>query len=97
MERLGGRIGAREVTERRSLIARVVEGLAARLGPRLAPSVRASRQTALERKLDYAGRPGGMTVQRFIGIKAALAILLGPALGGFLTLDPARPRSTWCC
>ena len=28
------------------------------------------RRSALERKLDYAGRPGGMTVQRFIGLKA---------------------------
>jgi tight adherence protein C len=91
VERLGGRIGAREAAERGSMIARLVEWLAARLGPRLAPSVRAARQSALERKLDYAGRPAGMTVQRFIGIKAALAVLLGPALGGFLVLIGSSP------
>ena len=66
------------------MTARLVESLAARLGPRLAPSVRSSRRAALERKLDYAGRPAGMTVQRFIGRKAALALLLGIGVGGLL-------------
>ena len=83
VERLGGRIGGvREPTERTSVTAKLVEALAARLGPRLAPSLQASRRAALEHKLDYAGRPGGMTVQRFIGRKAALALLLGIGGGG---------------
>jgi len=87
VERLGGRIGGvREPTDRRSVVARLVEGLAARLGPRLAPSLRASRRATLEKRLDYAGRPGGMTVQRFIGLKGSLAILLGPGVGGLLAL-----------
>ena len=73
------------------MTARLVEALAARLGPRLAPSLRAGRRGALERKLDYAGRPGGMTVQRFIGLKAALAILLGPGVGGLLVLLGSSP------
>jgi tight adherence protein C len=91
VERLGGRIGGvREPAVRNSITARLVEGLAARLGPALASSVRVGRRQALERKLDYAGRPSGMTVQRFIGRKAALAILLGPGVGGLLVLLGSR-------
>jgi tight adherence protein C len=92
VERLGGRIGGvRETTERTSVTAKLVESLAAKLGPRLAPSLRSSRRSSLEHKLDYAGRPAGMTVQRFIGRKAALAILLGLGVGGLMLLLGAGP------
>jgi tight adherence protein C len=92
VERLGGRIGGvREPQRRRSVVARLVESLAGRLGPRLAPSLRASRRTTLERRLDYAGRPGQLTVQRFVGLKAALAVLLGLGLGGLLVLLGSSP------
>ncbi len=92
VERLGGRVGGmREHTERTSVTAKLVEAMAARLGPSLAPSLRSSRREALERKLDYAGRPAGMTVQRFIGRKAALTLLLGLGLGGVLLLIGAPP------
>jgi len=91
VERLGASIGAREVTQRRSLIAQLVERLAARLGPRLAAGLRTGRRAALEKRLDYAGRPGGLTVQRFIGLKASLAILAGPGLAGVLVLLGASP------
>ncbi len=87
VERLGGRV-TRE-RERRSVLARLVNHLAGRLGPRLAPSLRSSRRTALEKRIDYAGRP--LTVQRFVGIKAALAILLGLGVGGLLLLLGASP------
>jgi tight adherence protein C len=90
VERLGGG-GRREPTERTSVTAKLVENLAARLGPRLAPSLRASRREALEHRLDYAGRPGGLTVARFMGRKAALAILLGLGVGGLLALLGAQP------
>jgi tight adherence protein C len=87
VERLGGRIGGvRETAERTSVTAKLVEALAARLGPRLAPSLQASRRAAVERKLDYAGRPGGLTVQRFLGRKAALALLLGVGGGGLMLI-----------
>jgi tight adherence protein C len=92
VERLGGRIGGvREHERRRSLVARLVEHLAGRLGPRLATSLRSSRRTALDRRIDYAGRPGMLTVQRFVGLKAALAILLGLGLGGLLLLLGSSP------
>ncbi len=61
---------------RGSLVRRLVEWLAARLGPRLAPSMRASKREAIGRRLDLAGRPGSITVQRFVGYKAAGAVVL---------------------
>src|SRR5690348_2240957 len=71
VERLGGRIGGvREPTERTSVTAKLVEALATRLGPRMTPSLQGARRAALEHKLDYAGRPGGLTVERFLGRKA---------------------------
>jgi tight adherence protein C len=92
VERLGGRIGGvREPEQRRSVLARLVNHLAGRLGPQLATSLRASRRTTLERRLDYAGRPGGLSVQRFVGLKGALALLLGVGLGGLLVLIGSSP------
>jgi tight adherence protein C len=89
VERLGGRVGGIRERERRSVLARLVNDLAGRLGPRLAPSLRSTRRTALEKRIDYAGRP--LTVQRFVGFKAALAILLGLGVGGLLLLLGASP------
>ena len=89
VERLGGRAGGMRERERRSVLARLVNDLAARLGPRLAPSLRSTRRAALERKIDHAGRP--LTVQRFVGIKAALAILLGVGVGGLLLALGSSP------
>ena len=87
VERLGGRIGGvREPIVRRSVVARLVAALAGRLGPRLAPSLRASRRAMLEHRLDYAGRPACLTVSSFVGLKGALALLLGLGVGGFLLL-----------
>jgi tight adherence protein C len=79
LERLAGRAGGAP-EGRGSLVARVVGGLAGRLGPRVAPSIRGRQRERIAHKLDLAGRPGGMTVQRFIGLKAALATLLGGIL-----------------
>jgi tight adherence protein C len=79
IERFQG--AAAEPVRRGSLVRRVVEWLAFRLGPRLAPSVRASRREAVGRRLDLAGRPGGLTVQRFYGLKAALLVLATAAFG----------------
>jgi tight adherence protein C len=95
LERLAGRSGG-AAPRRRSLIVRLVDGLAGRLGPRVAPSIRQSQRNAMARRLDLAGRPGNLTVQRLIGVKAALLALAGGiaallALGGgsLLLLVPA--------
>jgi tight adherence protein C len=85
--RLGGPVG--EKRERGSVVARLVNHLAGRLGPRLAPSLRSTRRAALEKRIDYAGQP--LTVQRFVGMKATLAILLGLGVGGLLLLLGASP------
>lgn len=90
VERLGGRVaGARE--ERGWLTARLANWLALRLGPRLAPTLRAGRRGALERRLDYAGRPGGLSVQRFLGLKGAIALMAGLGIGGLLFLLGSTP------
>jgi tight adherence protein C len=86
LDRLVARTGAQE-HERRSLVRRLVERLAAALGPRIAPSMRARQRESLDRKLDLAGRPAGLTVQRFIGMKGAITaigagIMLILVLGG---------------
>jgi tight adherence protein C len=86
LERLVARTGAPE-DRRRSVVVRLVERLAATLGPLIAPTLRARQRQALDRRLDLAGRPAGMTVQRFIGLKAAItalgvALLLAFALSG---------------
>jgi tight adherence protein C len=81
IERFQGPGVAVEPVRRGSWARRVVEWLAFRLGPRLAPSIRASRREAIGRRLDLAGRPGGLTVQRFVGLKAALLVLSGGAFG----------------
>jgi tight adherence protein C len=79
LDRLASRAGGAPA-RRGSITARVVGGLAGRLGPRVAPSIRGRQRDRITRRLDLAGRPGAMTVQRFIGLKAALATLLGGIL-----------------
>ena len=79
LHRLEARAGA-QPAERGSLVRRIVERLAAALGPRIAPAVRARQREALDRKLDLAGRPAAMTVQRFIGLKAAIGALAGAVM-----------------
>jgi tight adherence protein C len=74
LDRLATRSGAVD-EPRRSLFARTVGSLAAALGPRVAPTLRTRQREALAHRLDLAGRPAGLTVQRFIGVKAALAAL----------------------
>jgi tight adherence protein C len=83
VDRLAARSGVEDVERRRSLLRRLIERLASRLGPRLAPGIRLSRREAIARRLDLAGRPGGMSVQRFVGLKGALCVV---ASGFFLFL-----------
>ena len=91
VERLGASFGGVAREPRGSLTWRIASWLAVRLGPRLAPAVRAGRRTALEHRLDYAGRPNGLTVQSFVGMKGAVAVMAGLGLGGLLTLLGSTP------
>ena len=81
LDRLAARTGAVEAP-RRAIVARVVGSLAGALGPSVAPTLRARQREVLAHRLDMAGRPAGLTVQRFIGLKAALAALFA----GFMAL-----------
>jgi tight adherence protein C len=82
VERLAARAGVEDHARGRSLPRRLIESLAATLGPRLAPGLRLSRREAIARRLDLAGRPRGLSVQRFVGLKGALALVAG----GFFVL-----------
>lgn len=86
LDRLVARVDAAP-ERRRSVLLRLVERLAAWLGPAIAPALRTRHREALDRRLDLAGRPAGLTVQRFVGLKAAIALpgvglMLLFALGG---------------
>ena len=76
VDRLGIGGGA-EARRRGPLTRRIFERVAAFLGPRVVPAIRASRRESVDRRLDLAGRPAGLTVQRLYGYKAAGLVLLG--------------------
>jgi tight adherence protein C len=101
VDRLVERTGAIAATKRQGLLRRFVEMLAAYLGPRLAPTMREGKREALGRKLDLAGRPAGMTVQRFLGLKGALSLLFGLVFlllalaGGSLLIAVAAAFFAW--
>ena len=77
---------------RRGPVASLVEWIAAGIGPAVVRSTTPRMRAALDHKLDLAGRPGGMSVSRWLGLKAAIALLLGlwglgfAVLGGGLML-----------
>jgi tight adherence protein C len=84
--------------ERRELKAELTEGpkrrgptrqlldlLGARLGPSLLARMGDERREAVRRRLDLAGRPGGMTVERYAELKAAL-LAVAAALALWLAL-----------
>ncbi len=63
----------------------LVERLALWFGPRLTAALSAGRRENLDRRLDYAGRPGRVTVEGYAGRQAAY-VVLGLLAGGFLVL-----------
>lgn len=89
IERLQTRAGG-DAAPRRWFGARLVAWLMVRLGPLLAPRLRVSRREAIGRRLDLAGRPWGLTVQRYIGLKASL-LVLGVGLGLLYLLIGGTP------
>ena len=85
VDRLAARAGVDTSGERRPWWRRLIDRLATRIGPRLAPGIRLSRREAIARRLDLAGRPLGLSVQGFIGTKGALA-LIAAGFFGFLAV-----------
>jgi tight adherence protein C len=66
-------------------LARLVERLASLLGPRAMRGLSGRRRVRIGRRIDLAGRPGGLTVQRFVGLRAAVFVLAAGTTG-LLTL-----------
>jgi tight adherence protein C len=89
IERLQTRVGG-DAAPRRWFGARLVAWMMVRLGPLLAPRMRVTRREAIGRRLDLAGRPWGLTVQRYIGLKASL-LVLGAGLGVLYVLIGGTP------
>jgi tight adherence protein C len=89
VERLQARAGV-DTGGRRRWYARLVEWLMVRLGPRLAPRLRVSKREGIARRLDLAGRPWGLTVQRYVGLKAALGVV-GAGVGVLYVLIGGAP------
>ena len=71
---------------RRGPVAALVEWVAAAIGPAVVRSTTPRMRAALDHKLDLAGRPGGMSVSRWLGLKGAIALLLGLWGLGFVVL-----------
>jgi len=79
----------RERAGRTSLVARLYDFLGDRFAPRVMGYLSENKRAAIRRKLDAAGRPGGMTLQGYAGRKAGYTIIMGGA-GALFAL-----RGTW--
>jgi tight adherence protein C len=60
---------------RRSLVGSFFDAMGERLGPRALAVMGVKRIQAIRRRLGAAGRPGGITVEQFVGRKASFAVL----------------------
>lgn len=69
------RLSETEADRATPLMPRIVEGLSRRLGPRLWRAIGEARRERIHRRLDLAGRPGGLSVEGFVGRQAAYAAL----------------------
>jgi len=71
--------GAAERVGRTSLVARLYDSLGDRFAPRVLGYLSDNKRAAIRRKLDAAGKPGGMTLQGYAGRKAGYTIIMGGA------------------
>ena len=63
--------------ERQGLVALLYDYLGDRFAPRVLGYLSESRRVAIRRKLDAAGKPGGMTLHGYAGRKAGYTIIMG--------------------
>lgn len=68
------------------LVERVLSGLGERFGPQLSKAMGAGWRTKVRRRLDLAGRPGGMTVEGYAARRAAFLALAAGLLLFFALL-----------
>ena len=64
---------------RTSLVARLYDFLGDRFAPRVLGYLSENKRASIRRKLDAAGKPGGMTLQGYAGRKAGYTIIMGGA------------------
>jgi tight adherence protein C len=79
-----------DADNRPSRMARLREGLARRFGQLFLAGMSPKRQAEIRRRIDIAGRPGGLTLEGYGGLKAASTIIgaLFGTLGALLIASP---------
>jgi tight adherence protein C len=75
-------VAAEEEHDKPDFLGRLIVDINDRLAPRMMGLLGRQRLEAIQLRIDSAGRPGGMTIERYAGRKATLFILMTGA--GFL-------------
>ena len=83
---------ANEPERRRGPVRQLIDLLGARLGSRLQVAMSERRRQAISRRLDLAGRPGGMNLEGYVELKAAL-LALGVAIALLLGIVGSWPTA----
>lgn len=79
-----------ESSDQPNRLRRFIINLNDRLAPRMMGLLGRQRLEAIQLKIDSAGRPGGITIERYAGRKATLFVLM-TATGGLLLLATGTP------
>ena len=85
---------------RRGPVGRIYAAVGDRFAPRVLGTLGATKRAAIRRRLDAAGKPGGMTLEGYAGRKAGYTIIMGSAgllfaLRGSLLLGAAFMLFGW--
>ena len=80
----------RKPEPRRGLMRQLIDLLGARFGSRLQAAMSERRRHSISRRLDLAGRPGGMNLEAYVELKAAL-LALGAAIALLLAIAGSWP------
>jgi tight adherence protein C len=81
-----------EPERRRGPMRQLIDLLGARFGSRLLVVMSERRRNAISRRLDLAGRPGGMGLEAYVDLKAAL-LALGVAFALLLAIAGSWPAA----
>jgi tight adherence protein C len=81
-----------EPERRRGPMRQLIDLLGARFGARLQMAIGERRRNAIARRLDLAGRPGGMNMESYVELKAAL-LALGVAIALLLAIAGSLPAA----
>jgi tight adherence protein C len=81
---------AHEPERRRGPTRQLIDLLGARLGSRLMTAMSERRRNAISRRLDLAGHPGGMNLEGYVELKAAL-LAIGAAVALLLAIAGSVP------